>query len=63
MGAIGNKFLIEVGKSEEGTDAFDECRGFSFTDGSQLDRVHSNLSLTNNHTQEFHLGHIKKTLG
>jgi hypothetical protein len=58
---IGNKLAVEVGKSQEGSDSFYRGRGFPFTNGSELGRIHFNLSLTNDHTQEIHVRGIKDT--
>ena len=63
MGEVWDEFVIEICKTQEGMNAFNRGRGFTVPNGSKLDQVHGDLSLTNDHAQEFHLGGVKKTFG
>ena len=40
-----------------------EAGGFPFLDGRELDRIHLNLSLANDHAKEFNARDVKGTLG
>ena len=63
MGEIRNKCLVGVGESQEGASALDRGRRFLVTNGSKFNGVHSNLSLTDDYAQKFHLGGIEEIFG
>ena len=49
VGVVGNEFVIEVRKAEEGAYSFDRGWGMPVFDGNKFCRVHANKTLTNNH--------------
>ena len=53
VGEVGDKLAIKVHKPEKRVNTFDRSRGFPFFNGRKLDRIHFDLSLTNNHAEEF----------
>ena len=53
MGEVGDKFAIEIRKSEKRAYTLDGGRGFPFLNGREFDGVHLNLSLANDHAKEF----------
>ena len=44
---VGNEFVIEVGKTKEGTNAFDRCGGFPGGYRREFGEIHMNLTLAN----------------
>ena len=42
---VGDEFAIEVGKTEEGTNALDQCGGFSGGYHREFGGIHMNLTL------------------
>ena len=63
VGEVGNKFAVEVRKSEERLNAFDLSGGFPFVNGGEFDRVHLNLSLANDHAKKFDAWNVEGALG
>ena len=63
MGEVRDELTIEICKPEERVNAFDRGRGFPVVNSSQFDRVHHNVSLANDHAEEFHFRSIEKTFG
>ena len=59
---IGNEFVIEICKPQEGVYSFDRERRVPFLDGREFCRIHVNKTLTNDHSMVFHGGDIKGTL-
>ena len=45
---VGDEFVIEVGKTKEGTNAFDQCGGFPGGYHREFGEIHMNLTLANN---------------
>ena len=63
IGEVGDKFTIEIHKSKKRSNTFNRGRGFPFLNGRELDRVHLNLSLANDHAKEFDAWNIEGTFG
>ena len=63
VGEVGNKFAIEVRKSEERSNTLDRSGGFPFFNGGEFDRVHLNPSLANDHAEKFDSWNVEGTLG
>ena len=63
VGKVRDKFLIEVCKSEERTDALDRRGGLPVLDGRELGWVHAYMTLTDDHTKIFHGRGIERTFG
>ena len=63
MGELGDKLAIKVRKPKKRANTFDRSGGFPFFNGGKLDRIHFDLSLTNNHAEEFNARYIKGTFG
>ncbi|KAF8547002.1 hypothetical protein OG21DRAFT_1425699, partial [Imleria badia] len=57
------ELVIEVRKTCEGTDCFERGRWFPIVDSNEFLELHFNLSLANDHSQEFHPWGVKGTLG
>ena len=58
-----NEFAIEVCKPQERANSFDRDRWFPFLYGREFDRVHFDLSLTDNHAKELDVWCIEDALG
>ena len=63
MGEVGDEFVIEIRESKERAYTLDRGRGFPFLNGRELDGVHLNLSLANDHAKEFNARDVEGTLG
>ena len=63
VGEVRNKFSIEVGKSEERTDALNRGWGLPIFNGGELGWIHAYITLPNDHAKIFHGGGIKGALG
>ena len=62
VGIIGNEFVIEVCKPQEGAYSFDRGGRVPFLDGREFCRIHVNEALTNDNSKVFHGGGITGTL-
>ena len=62
MGEVRDEFAIKIRESKERAYTLDGGRGFPFLNGRELDRIHLNLSLADDHAKEFNAGNIKGTL-
>ena len=63
VGEIRDKFAIKVRKPEERANALDGGGRFPFFDGRELDRVHLDSPLANDHAKKFDARNVKGTLG
>ena len=60
VGEVRNELVIEVAEAHEGVYCIDRPRGGPVVDGLKLDRVHRNLSFSNNQSKVFCLGCTKE---
>ena len=63
VGKVGDKFVIEIHKPKERANTFDGGGGFPFLDSREFDRIHFNLSLSDDHAKEFYVRYIKGAFG
>ena len=63
MGEICDKFVIKIRKPEERANALDRSGRFPFFNGRELDRVHLDSSLANDHAKKFDARNVEGTFG
>ena len=63
VGKVRDKFLVEVRKPEERTDALDRGGGLPILDGRELGWIHAYITLTDDHTKIFHGRGIERAFG
>ena len=63
VGVVGDEFAVKVHKTKEGAYSLDRGWRMPVSNSGEFSRVHVNETLTNDHTQVFHGGSVKGTLG
>lgn len=63
MREICDEFVTKICKTQEESNSLNRGRWFPFLDGGEFDRVHFDLSLTDNHAEELNMWCIKDAFG
>jgi hypothetical protein len=61
-GEVGNESMIEVTEANKRAYPLDRGRGVPLVNGSELCRVHGDVSLLDDHSEVFYLRHRKGAL-